>query len=209
MGWFSLRNLLLTLGLYASVTPPSAAAAGDCGNDRVGVRIVTDRGTIEAELDRGSAPATVANFLDYARTGFYAGTIFHRVIPGFMIQAGGLTAGMERKRTGAPVRNESVDGLANERGTLAMARTNDPDSATSQFFINLSDNEHLDAREGRPGYTVFGRVTGGMEVVEAIGQVPTTSRAGHRDVPRESITITAVEVSADACGEAGGGDGNP
>lgn len=208
MRWFSLQNLLLLFGLYAGVTPQSVAGdRGECGADKVGVKIVTDRGTIHAELDAGAAPATVANFLDYARAGFFAGTVFHRVIPGFMIQGGGLDADLQRKPTRAPVQNESGNGLSNERGTLAMARTNDPDSATSQFFINLVDNDHLDGRGGQPGYTAFGRVTAGMEVVDAIAAVPTTSRAGHRDVPRESVTITAVEVTEPGC-EADAGDGS-
>lgn len=205
MRWFSPRHILLAMGLYATVTPPTVAGdGGDCGNDRIGVRIDTDRGTILAELDRGAAPATVENFLAYARDNFFAGTIFHRVIRDFMIQGGGMTADMDRKRTRAPVRNESTNGLSNTRGTLAMARTNDPDSATSQFFINLVDNNHLDGRDGRPGYTVFGRVTNGMEVVDEIAAVQTTSRSGHRDVPREPITITGVSTDTAGCaGDAG------
>lgn len=200
MRWFSLPNILIALGLTASVTPLSVAGdTGDCDADKVGVRIDTDRGTILAELDRGAAPATVENFLAYARDDFFAGTIFHRVIRGFMIQGGGMTADMDRKRTRAPVENESTNGLSNTRGTLAMARTNDPDSATSQFFVNLVDNEHLDGRQGRPGYTVFGRVTGGMEVVDEIAAAQTTSRAGHRDVPREPVTITGVAIAEAGC----------
>jgi len=205
MRWFSLHNVLLALGLYAGVVPSSGAGdEGDCEPGRIGVRIETDHGTIHAELDRVNAPATVANFLRYAREDFYAGTIFHRVIPGFMIQAGGLTADMERKRTHSPVRNESANGLSNTRGTLAMARTNDPDSATSQFFINLADNDHLDGRSGRPGYTVFGQVTEGMDVVDRIAALETTRRAGHRDVPQETVTIAGVAVVEPDCAEDGG-----
>ena len=202
MSRFCLRDTLLLLGLYAAVTPPSVGGDGDGQtHDKVGVKIVTDRGTIHAELDRKAAPATVANFLDYARTGFFAGTVFHRVIPGFMIQGGGLGPGLQRKPTGAPVRNESGNGLSNERGVLAMARTNDPDSATSQFFINLADNGHLDGRARQPGYTAFGRVTDGMDVVDEIAAVATTSRGGHRDVPVEPVTITAVEITGPDSGD--------
>lgn len=209
MRWFSLRNTLIAFGLSAGVAPSSGAgAAGDCGEGKVGVRIDTERGTIHAELDRDNAPATVANFLEYARDGFYSGTIFHRVIPGFMIQGGGLTAGLERKRTRGPVRNESTNGLSNARGTLAMARTSEPDSATSQFFINLVDNERLDGHSGQPGYTVFGRVTAGMDVVDAIAAVDTTRRGGYSDVPRETIAIAGVTVDETGCAggaaEAGG-----
>jgi len=200
MRWFSPRHILLAMGLYATVTPPAVAGDnGDCGGDRVGIRIETDRGAILAELDRGAAPATVENFLAYARDDFFAGTIFHRVIRGFMIQGGGMTADMERKRARGPVENESTNGLSNRRGTLAMARTNDPDSATSQFFINLVDNDHLDGRDGRPGYTVFGRITDGMDVVDRIAAAETTSRAGHRDVPREPIAITGVSLDTAGC----------
>lgn len=206
MRWFSPRNILLAMGLYATVTPPGVAGdGGECGADRVGIRIDTDRGTILAELDRGAAPATVENFLAYARNDFFAGTIFHRVIRGFMIQGGGMTADMDRKSTRPPVENESTNGLSNTRGTLAMARTNDPDSATSQFFINLVDNDHLDGRDGRPGYTVFGRVTDGMKVVDEIAAVQTTSRAGHRDVPRDPVTITGVSIDAAGCAADAGG----
>lgn len=196
MRLFSLSNTLLAfLGLYAGMTPPSVAGdSADNGLGKVNVIIETDAGTIQAELDGVAAPLTVANFLQYAREGFFAGTIFHRVIPGFMVQGGGMTDDMQRKPTRSPVRNESNNGLSNVRGALAMARTNDPHSATSQFFINLVDNSRLDGRPGTPGYTVFGRVTGGMEVVDRIAAAETASRAGHRDVPRESITITGVEI---------------
>jgi len=205
MRWFSLHNVLLALGLSAGVVPPSVGGEeGDCEPGHIGVRIETDHGLIHAELDRIRAPATVANFLRYAREDFYADTIFHRVIPGFMIQAGGLTADMERKPTRVPVRNESANGLSNTRGTLAMARTNDPDSATSQFFINVADNDHLDGRSGRPGYTVFGHVTEGMDVVDRIAALETTRRAGHRDVPRETVTITGVTVAEPDCADGSG-----
>lgn len=194
------RWILPAIGALIIMTSPThAAGANACTEDSVPATIETDRGSIRIALDRTEAPATVANFLTYARDGFYAGTIFHRVIPGFMIQGGGLTAGMERKPTRDPINNESDNGLSNARGTLAMARTNDPDSATSQFFINLTDNARLDGQKGQPGYTVFARVTGGMDVVDRIAAVETTRRGGHRDVPRDTIRIEAVTI--EACGE--------
>lgn len=178
----------------------SMTAAADCSKEeRVHVRLVTDRGPIELALNQARAPKTVANFLRYAREDFYAGTIFHRVIPGFMIQGGGLTRDLERKETHAPVENESANGLSNERGSVAMARTRDPDSATAQFFINLTDNARLDGQSGQPGYTVFGQVVDGMDTVDAIAAVATTAQGGRRNVPREPIVIEAVEIETAAC----------
>lgn len=203
----SLRWILPAIGVLITMTSPTHAAGDSaCAEGTVPATIETDRGSIRVALDRAEAPVTVANFLTYARDGFYADTIFHRVIPGFMIQGGGLTGDMERKATRAPIANESDNGLSNARGTLAMARTSDPDSATSQFFINLTDNARLDGQKGQPGYTVFGRVTGGMDVVDRIAAVETTRRAGHRDVPRETVRIEAVTI--DDCAEAikDGGD---
>ncbi len=194
-----------TLLLFA-VGSANAAAAACPDAPRVPARIVTDQGAVTLALDRERAPASVANFLAYARDGFYAGTIFHRVIPGFMIQGGGLTPGLERKATRDPVVNESDNGLSNERATVAMARTRDPDSANAQFFINLADNPNLDASAGEPGYTVFGRVTAGMDVVDAIARVPTTRRAGRRNVPREPVIIEAVEVAPNGCNGTSGSD---
>ncbi|HKK13621.1 MAG TPA: peptidylprolyl isomerase [Gammaproteobacteria bacterium] len=157
----------------------------------------TSEGTIVLELFPDKAPKTVANFLHYARSGFYDGTIFHRVIPGFMIQGGGFTAQMQRKPTEAPIKNEADNGLHNTTGTIAMARTPDPDSATSQFFINVNDNTNLDYRAPTPqgwGYCVFGKVTDGMDVVHAIEHVQTTSRDGHQNVPVNPIVIEKVTV---------------
>lgn len=152
----------------------------------------TSKGTFTVQLFEKQAPITVANFLRYVDEGFFNGTIFHRVIPGFMIQGGGLTPEMEMKRGHEPIQNEATNGLRNKRGTLAMARTNDIHSATSQFFINLVDNDFLDHRPGSYGYAVFGRVDSGMDVVDAIAEVRTGNRAGHQDVPTETILIESV-----------------
>lgn len=157
------------------------------------VRLVTSKGTIVVELDREKAPITVSNFLRYVEDGFYDGTIFHRVVPDFVIQGGGFTPDLTRKDTRPPIINESNNGLSNLRGTIAMARTNDPDSATSQFYINLVDNTSLDYAPDRPGYAVFGRVIEGMDVVDAIAAVETTTRNGFNDVPVENIVIERAE----------------
>lgn len=161
------------------------------------IKLQTNYGTIELELDAEKAPKTVENFLQYVRDGFYDGTIFHRVIDNFMIQGGGMEPGMKEKPTRAPIENEADNGLANERGTIAMARTPDPHSASSQFFINVSDNAFLNHRNKTPdgwGYCVFGRVVGGMEVVDKIKGVETGSRGFHQDVPVEDVIIEKVEV---------------
>ena len=161
------------------------------------VTLHTSMGDITLELDAEKAPKTVANFLQYARDGFYDGTIFHRVINNFMIQGGGMTADMAQKTTRAPVENEANNGLKNKTGTIAMARTNDPHSATAQFFINVADNDFLDHRAPTAqgwGYAVFGKVTAGMDVVEKIKAVATGSKGFHQDVPREAVTIERVSV---------------
>ena len=164
------------------------------------VRIETSMGDIVLELDAANAPITVANFIDYANEGFYEGTIFHRVIDGFMIQGGGLTADMrDKSNKKPPIKNEAGNGLKNLRGTVAMARTQVVDSATSQFFINVNDNDFLNHTAPTPqgfGYAVFGKVTGGMEIVDAIRQVRTGSSGMHQDVPMETITINKVTVEA-------------
>lgn len=163
--------------------------------ERVEVVLNTSDGQITIELYEDLAPETTANFLEYVEAGFYDGTIFHRVIPGFMIQGGGFTATLDEKPTFEAIPNESDNGLANRRGTVAMARTDDPDSATSQFFINLTDNAFLNASGDTPGYTVFGRVTSGMEVVDGIAQVQTASDGPHDDVPVNPILImTARQI---------------
>jgi peptidyl-prolyl cis-trans isomerase B (cyclophilin B) len=161
------------------------------------IRLTTSQGDITLELDADKAPATVANFLQYVADGFYDGTIFHRVIDGFMIQGGGLTADMAQKNTRSPVQNEADNGLSNRTGTIAMARTNDPHSATAQFFINVSDNLFLDhrAKSGDGwGYCVFGKVIAGMDVVNAIKTTPTTRRGGMQDVPQDAVTILRAEL---------------
>lgn len=161
------------------------------------IKLHTSLGVIGIELDSARAPATAANFLQYVQDGFYDGTLFHRVIPNFMIQGGGLEPGMNQKPTRTPIRNEADNGLKNEVGTIAMARTSEPHSASSQFFINLQDNGFLDFRSQTAqgwGYCVFGRVVEGMDVVQDIARVKTTSRRGHQDVPAEDVVITKAEV---------------
>ena len=158
----------------------------------------TNYGDIVIKTFADKAPATVENFLDYCKEGFYDNTIFHRVINGFMIQGGGFEPGMKQKETKAPVRNEANNGLANNRGTLAMARTNDPHSATAQFFINVADNDFLNFRAENAngwGYCVFAEVVEGMDVVDNIKAVSTGRSGFHQDVPREDIIINSVTVS--------------
>ncbi|WP_250461981.1 peptidylprolyl isomerase [Microbulbifer litoralis] len=157
--------------------------------DNPEVELKTDLGTVRVELYADKAPATVENFLTYVDSGFYNGVIFHRVIPGFMAQTGGHTFDFQKKETREPVVNESGNGLSNKRGTLAMARTSNPDSATSQFFINLVNNARLDATEDKPGYTVFGRVTGGMDVVEKIAAEPRGRYRSFPDAPNVPVRI--------------------
>jgi len=161
------------------------------------IKLNTNHGTISIELDHARAPQTAANFLQYARDGFYEGTLFHRVIPKFMIQGGGMEAGMKQKTPRASIQNEAGNGLSNEIGTVAMARTSDPHSASSQFFINVANNTFLDHKAPRGndwGYCVFGRVVDGMDAVNAIVAVDTTSRMGHQDVPVDDVVIESVEV---------------
>ncbi|MED5619019.1 peptidylprolyl isomerase [Ideonella sp. BN130291] len=155
------------------------------------VRLATSLGDIVVQLDAEKAPKSVANFVQYVKAGHYNGTIFHRVIENFMIQGGGMTADMKEKPTKAPIPLESRNGLNNERGTLAMARTMDPNSATSQFFINVKDNPFLDAANARDGngYAVFGKVIEGMDVVDKIKAVPTGDKGGHQNVPLQPVTI--------------------
>ena len=164
------------------------------------VRLHTTFGPITIALDAERAPMTVANFLDYVKAGHYDGTIFHRVIDGFMIQGGGFAPGMRQKPTGAPVRNEADNGLRNERYTIAMARTSDPHSATAQFFINVADNDFLNHTAPTAqgwGYCVFGRVTEGTEVVDRIKAVATGRSGMHADVPLQDVVIERAEVLAD------------
>jgi len=160
------------------------------------VRLSTSAGDIVIELDAAKAPKTVENFVTYVKAGQYNGTIFHRVIPTFMIQGGGMTADMKEKSTRAPIPLESRNGLSNVRGSVAMARTNDPNSATAQFFINVKDNDRLDAANARDGngYAVFGKVVAGMDVVDKIRDVPTGSKGMHDDVPLTPITINKATL---------------
>ena len=164
---------------------------------KVNVTIKTSLGTMTAELYKDQAPITVANLLEYVDAGFYNGTIFHRVIPNFMIQGGGFTDGMRQKTTKAQIKNEAANGLGNERGTLAMARTSVIDSATCQFFINHRNNDFLNHRDKSPqgfGYCVFGKVTEGLDVLDKIAAVETaTHETGHGDVPVETVEIVSIE----------------
>lgn len=180
-----------------------AALASSCGFVQAAaksepvVEIQTSLGTFDVRLDAQRAPITVANFLAYVKEGFYDGTIFHRVIDGFMVQGGGFTPELKQKRATHPaIVNEARGGLPNSRGTIAMARTSEPHSATCQWFVNTVDNDFLDAKNARDGwgYTVFGRVIRGMDVIDKISSVSTGTRMGMRDVPTETVTILSVKV---------------
>lgn len=172
----------------AALLSPAASAAPT-------IEMLTSKGRIVLELDSERAPKTVQNFVQYVRAGFYDATIFHRVIPGFMVQGGGFTAQMEEKGAAHAVANEARNGLKNERGTIAMARTADPHSARSQFFLNQRDNVPLNhpSPDGW-GYAVFGRITQGIDVVDAIAAVPTGRRGGHENVPLEPVVIETVRI---------------
>jgi peptidyl-prolyl cis-trans isomerase A (cyclophilin A) len=185
---------VLTVLAFLVALGASASAAETAGKAPV-VLVETSMGNIKVQLDRQNAPITVQNFLDYVKAGFYKGTIFHRVIPGFMIQGGGFTADMQEKRTNAPIKNEAGNGLKNDRGTIAMARMSNPDSATSQFFINVVNNVGLN----RPmpdgfGYAVFGKVISGMDMVDKIAGVKTGMKMGMGDVPETPVVIKSVKI---------------
>ena len=156
------------------------------------IRFETSLGDFTVELFEKEAPISVANFLAYIDEGFFDSTIFHRIVPGFVIQGGGFTSDMSQKRTKAPIKNEADNGLKNERGTLSMARTNDINSATSQFFVNLKDNDFLDHSRGNFGYAVFGKVTQGMDVIDKIAAVNTGRKKGFDDVPVEPVVMKSV-----------------
>ena len=161
------------------------------------VQLTTSQGVITLELNTEKAPNTSANFVEYVKNGFYDGLIFHRVINGFMVQGGGFEPGMKQRPTGSPIENEANNGLKNSTGTVAMARTMDPHSATAQFFINVADNSFLDFRAETTdgwGYAVFGEVVEGMDVVNRIKALPTTFKGGHQDVPTEDIVIEKAEL---------------
>jgi cyclophilin family peptidyl-prolyl cis-trans isomerase len=178
------------IGIFAALSLSTAAAWA-----APTLELQTSKGKIVVELDAQKAPKSTANFLQYAKDGFYTGTVFHRVIPGFMIQGGGFDQKMAQKPPRAPIENEAKNGLKNQRGTLAMARTMDPHSATAQFFINHRDNPPLDypSRDGW-GYAVFGKVIEGMDVVDQIAKVPTGNAGMHSDVPRTPIVIENVKI---------------
>lgn len=189
-----LKRTLLTLLTAASL--PLATANAQAAD----VVLHTNHGPIAIELFQQQAPESVNNFLTYVQEGHYDGTVFHRVIDGFMIQGGGFDEDFRQKSTRGPITNEADNGLRNERGTLAMARTGDPHSATAQFFINVADNTFLDHQGTHSsqawGYAVFGRVVEGMEVVDAIKRVPTTNRGPFQDVPREPVIIERAELQS-------------
>ena len=190
------RTLLLLLLL---AWPLTSVAADTAKVPRPQVVLETSLGAIVIELLDDRAPLSSRNFLDYVQAHFYDGTIFHRVIAGFMVQGGGFTADMHEKAVRAPVKNEAANGIRNARGTVALARTADPDSATSQFFINLAENNFLDHQDNSPrgiGYAVFGRVVKGMEVVDAIAAVPTANAGMLSDVPTTPVRLKSVHLAA-------------
>ena len=182
-----LKKLALTAGTVLFAANLMAATPAKAPH----VLLDTTNGQIEIELDPVKAPISTKNFLDYVNSGFYTNTIFHRVIPGFMAQGGGFTPQMQQKETRAPIKNEHKNGLANVRGTLSMARTSVPDSATSQFFINVKDNDFLDQGDG---YAVFGKVVKGMDVVDIIVNSPTTTKQGMQNVPSDPVIIKSAKV---------------
>ena len=190
-----LKKLLLPVMLFGVLL---LSTFNSFASDSPKVRISTNMGDIELQLDRAKAPQTVQNFLQYAEDGFYTNTVFHRVIKGFMIQGGGFTAELERKQTRQPIANEAFNGLKNNKGTIAMARTNMPHSASSQFFINTAQNDFLNFSNKSSqgwGYTVFGRVIQGMDIVEKIENLKTGPKGVFpQDVPQQDIIITGVEI---------------
>ncbi len=190
-----IRIVLTFLLAGLCVLPAQAASTTATQGKTKMVKLTTTLGTITLKLDAEKAPITVKNFLDYVNSGFYSNTIFHRVIPNFMIQGGGFEPGMKEKTTNAPIKNEAANGLKNNVYTIAMARTSAPHSASAQFFINTKNNGFLDypGQDGW-GYCVFGEVVEGKEVVDAIGKVQTGSSRGYQDVPKEDVIITKAEV---------------
>jgi peptidyl-prolyl cis-trans isomerase B (cyclophilin B) len=190
-----LRRFVLTLALFLMAGPWTTINAAQSTGSNPMVRLTTTLGVIDIELFTDAAPLSVANFLEYVEDGFYDGLIFHRVIPGFMIQGGGFLPGMDRREPRAPIENEADNGLKNDAGTLSMARTNDPHSATSQFFISVVDNKFLDHTAKTPqgwGYAVFGKVMAGMDVVQAIADVPRGQVGSFGDVPNDGIVVESA-----------------
>ena len=193
MSW--LRALFALACVLAATLGGAAAARAEGGNPMV--KLTTNKGDIVLELDKAKAPATVENFLKYVKAGHYDGTVFHRVINGFMVQGGGMDKTMKERSTQAPIQNEADNGLKNKAYTVAMARTGDPHSATAQFFINVADNGFLDHTGKNPqgwGYAVFGKVVSGQEVVDAIKAVPTMTKGFHENVPVVPVIIEKAEV---------------
>ena len=190
--------MIIATTLLATAAFLQAPAAASATPAAPVVALETTMGNIRIALDEARAPITVKNFLAYVRSGHYDGTTFHRVIPGFMIQGGGMDAQMKEKATRAPIKNEAANRVRNERGTIAMARTAEPNSATSQFFINVKNNASLDYGIGGAGYAVFGTVIEGMDVVDRIVAVRTTSRGGHQNVPVTPVLITRARVEGAA-----------
>ncbi len=195
--------LASTLFVLAQATAPVTPAEPAAKPVAAGPQVVfeTSLGRFKLQLDQAKAPITVKNFLEYVRAGHYDGTIFHRVIPGFMVQGGGMQADMSERPTRPPIKNESKNGLRNQRGTIAMARLNEPNSATAQFFINVKDNASLDFGINGAGYAVFGEVVEGMDVIDKIVAVPTTSKGPYQNVPATPVEIVkAREAGAAAAG---------
>jgi peptidyl-prolyl cis-trans isomerase A (cyclophilin A) len=192
-----LAGILVVLAQAASVEARTPTATSPEGPKGPVVVITTSMGRIVVALDKEKAPITVKNFLQYVRGGHYDHTVFHRVIPRFMIQGGGYEADMAEHPVRAPIKNESLNGLSNRRGTIAMARTGDPDSATAQFYINLKNNTQLDGRPGRPGYAVFGEVVAGMDVVDRIAAVQTATKGPYQNVPVKPVVIQSVREAPD------------
>lgn len=189
------QYLQILLGIVLTLASVTAWSSDDTAKPTENPMVVfsTNYGDIKIELYPEQAPITVENFLSYVDDGFFDGTIFHRVIPGFVLQGGGFTPEMEQKKTKEPIKNEADNGLKNERGTLSMARTQVVDSATSQFFINLKDNAFLDHGGRDFGYAVFGKVVEGMDVVDEIAKVRTGNRGGHQDVPVEPVQVETAK----------------
>ncbi|MGP9420459.1 peptidylprolyl isomerase A [Pseudomonas reactans] len=185
------KRTLVTVTALLSLTALSPAALAAAQQH---VLLTTSAGNIEVELDSAKAPVSVKNFVDYTQSGYYNNTIFHRVIPGFMIQGGGFTTDMQQKQTKAPIKNEADNGLRNLRGTIAMARTSEKDSATSQFFFNVADNAFLDHGQRDFGYAVFGKVIKGMDVVDKIAQVKTDNVGPYQNVPTTPVVILSAKV---------------
>lgn len=193
VGLFAFHAVLVAALLVGAAEGPRRGTRAAASANPV-VVLETTMGTIKIELLPAKAPETVKNFLNYVNAGFYNGTIFHRVIPNFMIQAGGILPNLMQKTPNPPIKNESKNGLKNLRGTVAMGRREDPHSATSHFFINVTDNPHLDATAGGWGYAVFGRVVSGMDVVDKIQKVKTTTKGQMQNVPVEPVIITRAYV---------------